>query len=221
MAQANENAISRLARVKLDLRNEAPPGVDADFVLKLALKVESRKGCAGNRRARESSCELAAAVVERSVYRQGAPRRSSRVCGRSKPSTRPSLLNSVPLFNVNSVRARLPGRQIDWGGGGKGGGVPRTLDSTMIEARRDPQPGRSCRRGGADRAGVGRHGRKWISPAGAGLYISIVLGAEAHPGLLMRFPWVSRRARRLGPAICSGRMMSFSTGRSAQACSRN
>jgi len=43
VAQANENAISRLARVKLDLRNEAPPGVDAEFVLKLALKVDREK----------------------------------------------------------------------------------------------------------------------------------------------------------------------------------
>jgi len=43
VAQANENAISRLAKVKLDLRNEAPPGVEADFVLKLALKVDREK----------------------------------------------------------------------------------------------------------------------------------------------------------------------------------
>jgi len=43
VAQANETAISRLARVKLDLRNEAPPGVDAEFVLQLALKVDREK----------------------------------------------------------------------------------------------------------------------------------------------------------------------------------
>jgi valyl-tRNA synthetase len=43
VAQANENAISRLAKVKLDLRNEAPPGVDAEFVLQLALKVDREK----------------------------------------------------------------------------------------------------------------------------------------------------------------------------------
>jgi valyl-tRNA synthetase len=43
VAQANENAISRLARVKLDLRNEAAPGVDAEFVLQLALKVDREK----------------------------------------------------------------------------------------------------------------------------------------------------------------------------------
>ena len=43
VAQANEDAISRLAKVKLDLRNEAPPGVDAEFVLQLALKVDREK----------------------------------------------------------------------------------------------------------------------------------------------------------------------------------
>jgi valyl-tRNA synthetase len=43
VAQANENAISRLAKVKLDLRNEAPPGVNAEFVLQLALKVDREK----------------------------------------------------------------------------------------------------------------------------------------------------------------------------------
>jgi valyl-tRNA synthetase len=43
VAQANETAISRLARAKLDLRNEAPPGVDAEFVLQLQLKVDREK----------------------------------------------------------------------------------------------------------------------------------------------------------------------------------
>jgi len=65
----------------------------------------------------------------------------------------------VLRFNVASVRARLPGRRIDWF---------ESLDSTMIEARRDMQPGRIV---GAEEqtAGMGRHGRKWISKAGAGL----------------------------------------------------
>ena len=64
----------------------------------------------------------------------------------------------MPPFNVDSVRARLPGRRIDWF---------ETLDSTMIEARRDMEPGRIV---GAEKqtAGMGRHGRKWISEAGAG-----------------------------------------------------
>jgi len=77
------------------------------------------------------------------------------------------LRNFVPRFNADSVRARLPGRRIDWFD---------TLDSTMIEARRDMQPGRIV---GAEEqtAGMGRHGRKWISPAGEGLYVSLVLTA--------------------------------------------
>ncbi len=43
IAQANEIAISRLAKLKLELRNEAYPGVDADFVLKLQLKIDSER----------------------------------------------------------------------------------------------------------------------------------------------------------------------------------
>ena len=73
----------------------------------------------------------------------------------------------MPRFNVEAVQARLPDRQIDWFD---------SIDSTMIEARRDLQPGRIV---GAEEqtAGIGRHGRKWISPAGAGLYVSLVLPA--------------------------------------------
>jgi BirA family biotin operon repressor/biotin-[acetyl-CoA-carboxylase] ligase len=49
-----------------------------------------------------------------------------------------------------------------------------TLDSTMLEARRNPAPGRVIV---ADEqtAGMGRHGRAWHSPPGEGLYVSIVL----------------------------------------------
>ena len=43
VARANADAISRLARVKLDLRNETYPGVDSPFFLKLALKVDRAK----------------------------------------------------------------------------------------------------------------------------------------------------------------------------------
>jgi len=73
----------------------------------------------------------------------------------------------VPRFNVEAVQARLPDRQIDWFD---------SIDSTMIEARRNLQPGRIV---GAEEqtAGIGRHGRKWISPAGEGLYVSLVLPA--------------------------------------------
>ena len=91
---------------------------------------------------------------------------------------RRSLPNSALRFNVGSVRARLPDRQIDWFD---------SIDSTMIEARRDLQPGRIV---GAEEqtAGMGRHGRKWISEPGAGLYVSMVLAA-----------WVARFSRRIRP----------------------
>jgi valyl-tRNA synthetase len=43
MARSNAEAIARLARVNLELRDEAYPGVDAPFVLKLKLKVDREK----------------------------------------------------------------------------------------------------------------------------------------------------------------------------------
>ena len=78
-------------------------------------------------------------------------------------------------FDVDSVRARLRGRRVDWF---------HTLDSTMIEARRDPQPGRIV---GAEEqtAGMGRQGRSWISEAGAGLYVSMVLAAKPVPVIML------------------------------------
>ena len=56
------------------------------------------------------------------------------------------------------------------------------LDSTMLEARRDPRPGRVIV---ADRqtAGMGRHGRAWLSPAGEGLYVTLVLDVTPAPVL--------------------------------------
>jgi len=85
------------------------------------------------------------------------------------------LPNSVPRFDADSVRARLPGRRIDWF---------ESLDSTMIEARRAPEPGRIVG-AEAQTAGMGRHGRKWISDPGAGLYISIVLDAQPAPVIML------------------------------------
>ena len=63
----------------------------------------------------------------------------------------------------------------------------------MIEARRDTQPGRIV---GAEEqtAGVGRHGRKWISPAGSGLYVSIVLTAKPVPVIMLALGLASRYA---------------------------
>ena len=92
--------------------------------------------------------------------------------------------NSVLSFNVDSVRARLTGRRIDWF---------ETLDSTMIEARRESTPGRIV---GAEQqaAGVGRHGRKWISEPGAGLYVSIVLAAKPVPVIMLALGLATRQA---------------------------
>ena len=92
--------------------------------------------------------------------------------------------NFVPRFNVEAVRARLPGRQIDWFD---------SLDSTMIEARRDLQPGRIVG-AEAQTAGIGRHGRKWISENGAGLYVSMVLAAKPIPVVMLALGLATREA---------------------------
>lgn len=96
--------------------------------------------------------------------------------------------NSVLRFDVDSVRARLPGRRIDWF---------ETLDSTMIEARRDLRPGRIV---GAEEqtAGTGRHGRKWISEPGAGVYVSIVLAAKPVPVIMLALGLATREAIGFG-----------------------
>lgn len=92
--------------------------------------------------------------------------------------------NSVPHFNVDSVRARLPGRQIDWF---------ESIDSTMIEARREMTPRRIV---GAEQqtAGIGRHGRKWISEPGAGVYVSMVLTAKPIPVIMLSLGLAARDA---------------------------
>jgi BirA family biotin operon repressor/biotin-[acetyl-CoA-carboxylase] ligase len=74
-------------------------------------------------------------------------------------------------FDLASVRARLPGRRIDWF---------ETLDSTMTEAARDPEPGRIVV-AGHQTAGQGRFGRVWHSPPGEGLYVSIVIPTAPLP----------------------------------------
>ena len=92
--------------------------------------------------------------------------------------------NSVLRFDVGAVRARLPGRKIDWF---------EILDSTMIEARRDLSPGRIVL---ADEqtAGMGRHGRRWISDAGTGLYVSMVLAAKPAPVMMLSLGLATREA---------------------------
>jgi BirA family transcriptional regulator, biotin operon repressor / biotin---[acetyl-CoA-carboxylase] ligase len=94
------------------------------------------------------------------------------------------LPNSALHFNTASVETRLPGRRIDWF---------ESLDSTMIEARRNLQSGRIV---GAEQqtAGIGRHGRKWISESGAGLYISMVLDAKPIPVVMLSLGLASRQA---------------------------
>jgi BirA family biotin operon repressor/biotin-[acetyl-CoA-carboxylase] ligase len=63
----------------------------------------------------------------------------------------------------------------------------------MIEARRDLQPGRVV---GAEEqtAGMGRHGRKWISEPGVGLYVSIVLAAKPVPVIMLALGLATREA---------------------------
>lgn len=63
----------------------------------------------------------------------------------------------------------------------------------MIEARRDMQRGRIV---GAEEqtAGMGRHGRKWISPAGDGLYVSMVLAARPVPIVMLSLGLATRQA---------------------------
>lgn len=63
----------------------------------------------------------------------------------------------------------------------------------MLEAKRDPQPGRIVV---ADRqtAGMGRHGRSWLSPAGEGLYVSFVLNVPITPVISLAVGLAARAA---------------------------
>jgi len=76
------------------------------------------------------------------------------------------------------VQSRLPTRPIHW---------RRAIDSTMTEASRLAAAG--CQSGsivGAEEqtAGQGRHGRRWHSESGSGLYVSIVLPYRLDPNAL-------------------------------------
>ncbi|HEY2845254.1 MAG TPA: biotin--[acetyl-CoA-carboxylase] ligase [Bryobacteraceae bacterium] len=90
----------------------------------------------------------------------------------------------MPRFDLDAVKARLPGRRIDWF---------ERIDSTMIEARRELSPGRIV---GAEEqtAGMGRHGRTWISQADAGLYVSMVLAAKPSPVIMLALGLAAREA---------------------------
>ena len=87
-------------------------------------------------------------------------------------------------FDLAAVRARLPGRRVDW--------FERT-SSTMIEARSPLEPGRIVL---ADEqtAGVGRHGRAWHSAAGQGLYVSMVLPSRPAPLVMLALGLAVREA---------------------------
>jgi BirA family biotin operon repressor/biotin-[acetyl-CoA-carboxylase] ligase len=78
----------------------------------------------------------------------------------------------------------IPGRRVDWFA---------ELDSTMLEAKRDPQPGRIVV---ADRqtAGMGRHGRTWLSPAAEGLYVSFILKMPISPVISLAVGLAAREA---------------------------
>ena len=93
-------------------------------------------------------------------------------------------MRSSGTFDVDAVRARLPGRRIDW--------FERT-SSTMIEARTALEPGRIVV---ADEqtAGVGRQGRAWYSAASQGLYVSIVLPSRPAPLLMLALGLAVREA---------------------------
>lgn len=95
-------------------------------------------------------------------------------------------------FDLETVRGRLPGRRIEWSD---------SIDSTMSVAAELARQG--CASGtivGAEEqsAGVGRHGRSWLSERGAGLYVSIVLRlrlrAEALPVVMLALGLATRDA---------------------------
>src|SRR6266705_3013347 len=100
--------------------------------------------------------------------RRRVPISSPRARSRIRPRRWTSTAAYMP-FDLASVRARLPNRQVDWF---------QSVTSTMTLAARMARDG--CPAGtivGADGqvAGVGRHGHPWYSEAEAGLYVSMVL----------------------------------------------
>ncbi|MEP6962939.1 MAG: biotin--[acetyl-CoA-carboxylase] ligase [Acidobacteriota bacterium] len=87
-------------------------------------------------------------------------------------------------FDVDRVRERLPGRRIDWFA---------STDSTMVQARTALTAGRIIV---ADEqtAGVGRQGRKWLSSPGEGLYVSMILGAQPVPVIMLALGLATQEA---------------------------
>jgi BirA family transcriptional regulator, biotin operon repressor / biotin---[acetyl-CoA-carboxylase] ligase len=82
------------------------------------------------------------------------------------------------LFNLDSVRAQLPGRRIEW--------HPQ-INSTMSEAGRlaaEGAPSGTVVGAEEQTAGIGRHGRTWHSQLGSGLYVSVILRRQFPPQTL-------------------------------------
>lgn len=83
----------------------------------------------------------------------------------------------MPL-DLDYLQSRMPGRRIEW---------HDRIDSTMYKAGRLAAEG--CPHGlvvGAEEqtAGIGRYGRHWHSPPGAGIYMSVVLRLPFGPDKL-------------------------------------
>jgi BirA family transcriptional regulator, biotin operon repressor / biotin---[acetyl-CoA-carboxylase] ligase len=68
-------------------------------------------------------------------------------------------------FDIDRVRAALPGRRVDY---------YERLESTMLAASQIEEPG-AIVIAGEQTAGQGRHGHTWHSEPGSGLYFTIVL----------------------------------------------
>ena len=82
------------------------------------------------------------------------------------------------MIDIEQVRAQLPGRRVEWFA---------SIGSTMDEAARLAAEG--CASGTAvvaeeQTAGQGRHGRRWHSEPGSGLYVSVVLRVALAPDSL-------------------------------------
>jgi BirA family biotin operon repressor/biotin-[acetyl-CoA-carboxylase] ligase len=91
-------------------------------------------------------------------------------------------------FDLEAVRTRLPARRIEWFD---------STGSTMTIAAELARQG--CASGtivGAEEqsAGVGRHGRSWVSERGAGLYVSFILRVEASPAIMLALGLAAREA---------------------------
>jgi BirA family biotin operon repressor/biotin-[acetyl-CoA-carboxylase] ligase len=81
-------------------------------------------------------------------------------------------------FDLASVRARLPGRRIDWF---------QSVSSTMTlaaQAARDRAPSGTVIGADGQVAGIGRQGHTWHSEAEAGLYVSVVLRLAVDPSMM-------------------------------------